>query len=532
MQADVVLLGGKVWTGTARPATAAALRDGRILALGDDSAMRDLLALGGEAISLGGRRVLPGLVDAHVHLEWFARSLREVDLSDARSEEEAAARVRERAAITPPGEWILGRGWAQSRWPGEVFPTAASLDAAAPDHPVCLNAYSGHALWVNSAVLALAGITAETPAPTSGQILRDESGRPTGVLTEDAMELVTQFQPETSPEELADRIEQAIAVAHRGGLTGIHDFDGANCFQALQILRDRGTLTLRVVKNIPIALLDHAIAVGLRWGFGDDMLRIGGVKSFADGALGVRTALMVEPYETDPTNTGVRVTSPEVMLENVRKASRAGLPSAIHGIGDRAVREILDVYEKVRKEEAARGVRMRHRIEHVQLIHPDDAHRLGELGIVASMQPTHATSDMNMVDTHWGDRADWSYAWRVQLRHGAVLAFGSDAPIESIEPLRGIHAAVTRRRPDGSPGPEGWRAKNEARLTVEEAVRGFTEGPAYAAGTENRLGKLAPGYLADLVVLDRDIFEIEPMAILAAGVAGTMVGGQWVHRTF
>ncbi len=532
MQADIVLFGGKVWTGTARPASAIAIRDGRILALGDDAAMRERLAPGGQEINLGGRLVLPGLIDAHVHLKWFARSLCEIDLSDARSEEEAAERVRAQAVASQPGEWILGRGWAQSRWPGEVFPAAASLDAAAPDNPVCLNASSGHALWVNSRVLALAGITAETPAPEGGQILRDESGNPTGVLTEDAMDLVTQFQPEPSPEELAERIEPAVLLAHRAGLTGIHDFDGAECLQALQILHGEGKLTLRVVKNIPIALLDHAIAVGLRWGFGDDVLRIGGVKSFADGALGVRTALMVDPYETNAANTGVCVTEPEEMLANVSKASAAGLPSAVHGIGDLAVRNILDVYETVRKQEDARSARLRHRIEHVQLIHPNDAHRLGEMGIIASMQPSHATADMPMVDTHWGDRADWSYAWRVQLQNGAVLAFGSDAPIESIEPLRGIHAAVTRRRPDGSPGPEGWRSGNNARLTVEEAVRGFSEGPAYAAGMEDRLGKLSPGYLADLAIFDQDIFACEPMAILETKVMGTMVGGKWVHRVF
>ena len=270
--------------------------------------------------------------------------------------------------------------------------------------------------------------------------------------------------------------------------------------------------------------------------FGSDYLRVGGVKIFADGALGPRTAWMVEPYEGEPGNTGISTTDPEEMMEAVSRASAAGLPATIHAIGDRAVHHVLNVYEAVRAQEAARGVargQRRHRIEHVQLIHPDDAQRLGELGIIASMQPNHATSDMEMADRYWGSRADYAYNWRLQLEAGAVLALGSDAPIEPIEPLPNIQSAVTRRRLDGSPGPEGWRsgAGGGGRLSVEEAVRGFTLGPAYAAGLEGRLGRLAPGYLADLVVLGQDIFTCDPMAIAETPVLGTMIGGEWVHRS-
>lgn len=539
MTADIVLYNGNVHTlDDSHPhATALALRCGRILAVGDDAAMRDLLGPGGKQIDLGGRTVVPGMTDAHVHLFWYAAYLHNVDLRDTTSPREVAERVAARAAQTPPGEWIRGHAWAQDKFPGKAFPTAAQLDELVPDHPAFLTNHSYHAAWINTAALRAAGIDANTPDPPSGQIGRDEAGNPTGVLFEKAMDLVDDIIPEPTPEVAAERVRVAIARAHRGGLTGIHDFDGSLAFQTYELLKERGELTLRIVKNILVPMLDHAIAVGLRWGFGDDMLRIGGVKTFADGALGPRTAWMIEPYEGEPENYGMRVTDPEEMMENVSRASAAGLPSTIHAIGDRAVHEVLDVYELVRKQEAARGVTpsmMRHRIEHVQIIHPDDANRLAELGVIASMQPNHATSDMLMADAYWGDRADYSYNIRLQLDAGARVAFGSDAPIEPIEVLPNIHAAVTRCRPDGSPGEAGWRTgeNSRRRLTVDEALRGFTQGPAYAAGMEDRLGMLAPGYLADLVVLGEDPYTVDPMALYAVPVLGTMVGGEWVYREF
>lgn len=537
MRADTVLYNGIIYTQyTLQPLVeAVAIRGDRISALGRSDELRALLAPGSEALDLGGRMVIPGLVDAHVHLSWYANFLRNVDLTQARSAQEAAALVGERACQLPPGEWVQGRGWSQDNWPDHAFPTAAQLDALVPDHPVYLSAHSGHAAWVNSLALHMAQISAATPDPPGGRIARDESGNPTGVLFESAAELVERVVPQLSPEQVAEEVREAIGRAHRGGLTGVHDFDGAAAFQAYQLLRQRGELTLRIVKNIPLDLLDHAVALGLRWGFGDDFLRMGGVKMFADGALGPHTAWMIEAYEGEPDNYGICTLEPEEMVERVSRASAAGLPSAIHAIGDRAVHHVLNAYETARTQEAARGVprdAMRHRIEHVQLIHPADAHRLGQLGVIASMQPNHAPSDMLMADRYWGDRADYAYNWRLQLDAGAVLALGSDAPIEPIEPLPNIQAAVTRRRADGAPGPAGWRsgADGRGRLTVEEAIRGFTIGPAYAAGLEDRLGQLAPGFLADLVVLSQDITACDPMAIGSTEVLGTMVGGQWVHR--
>jgi len=364
--------------------------------------------------------------------------------------------------------------------------------------------------------------------------LRDASGQPSGILLEDpAMTLVARHIPTPTPEQVASWMSEAQRQAWAAGLTGLHDYDNPGCLIALQMLRERGDLGLRVVKQINDPWIEHAHELGLRSGFGDEWLRIGGLKIFADGALGPRTAAMIAPYEGEPDNVGIVVTDKETMFDLVSRASAAGLPSTIHAIGDRAVHDVLDVYEAVRAQEAARGVprtARRHRIEHVQIIHPDDARRLGALGIIASMQPIHATSDYAMADRYWGARARWSYNWRLQREAGAVLAFGSDAPVEPFAPLLGIFAAVTRRRPDGSPGPDGWYP--EGRLDVDTTLRAFTQGPAYAAGMEHDLGTLAPGYLADLVVLDRDLYTIAPDEILATRVLGTMVGGEWKHRLF
>ncbi len=401
------------------------------------------------------------------------------------------------------------------------MPTAADLDRVAPHHPVALEAKSGHAAWVNSRALELAGITAATPDPAGGQIARDARGQPTGILLEDAMDFVAKVEPEPTPEGVAEMMRAAFPLAHRAGLTGIHDFDGPAAFAAFQLLKQRGQLGLRVVKSIPRDRLSQAIDLGLRSGLGDDWLRVGSVKLFADGALGPWTASMIEPFEGS-NNLGIATLSEPEMAKDVRRANAAGLSCAIHAIGDRACRTVLDVYEEVGSRD------LRNRIEHVQLLHPQDYARLGKLGVIASMQPTHATSDMLISDKYWGKRSAGAYAWRTQLEAGAALAFGSDCPVEKIEPLMGIHAAVTRRRADGSPGPEGWYP--EQRLTVEEAVRAFTWGAAYAGGREDRLGSITPGKLADLTVLDRDIFVIEPMEILETRVDATIIGGKFAWR--
>lgn len=514
----------------AQPAvTALAIAYGRIVAIGSDA---DMLALAGPNTvrhNLGGRTVIPGLTDAHVHWQLTAEALQQVDLFEVPDKQTALERIAERVARTPPGVWIRGWGWTQDIWPDRAFPTAADLDAVAPNNPIYLAAKSVHAAWVNTAALRAAGVSASTVDPTGGELLRDASGQPTGILLEaPAMSLVYSHIPTPSLDQLAGWMVEAQNRALARGLTGIHDFDNPYALAALQIVRERGQLALRVVKQVNKSYLQPALDSGLRWGFGDDWLRIGGLKLFADGALGPRTAYMVEAYEGEPDNFGIVVTDKEEMAELVSRASAAGLPSTVHAIGDRAVHDVLDIYEAVRREEDERGESRssrRHRIEHVQIIHPNDASRLAELGIVASMQPIHATSDMDMADRYWGDRARWSYNPRLQLDQGVIVAFGSDSPVDSFDPFVGIHAAVTRRRADGSPGPDGWFP--QARVSVEEALRAYTIGPAYAAGMDDRLGKLAPGFLADLVVVDRNPLTADRDSLASIDVQATMVGGLW-----
>jgi predicted amidohydrolase YtcJ len=520
MLADKILVNGKVCTMDAeRPwVQALAIAGEHILAVGDD--LSDLLAPGGEVLDLGGRCVLPGLTDSHVHFTWYAIGLRRLDVAGVRSLDEMLARVAKRARKTEPGDWVDGGGWDQELWPVRSFPTAADLDKVAPKHPVLLRAKSGHALVANSRALQMAGITAETPDPPGGRIGRGEDGKPNGMLFEDsAIGLVKDLVPLPEPEELDEMLREAFPTAWRVGVTSIHDVDKLPAFEAYQRLHTRGELGLRVVKYVRAEALDCVLEIGLRAGLGDDWLRLGGIKVFTDGALGSHTAAMLAPCDGhEPDDLGVYTIEKDDLRELARKAVAGGLPLAIHAIGDGANRMVLDVLEDV----GTGG--LRHRIEHVQLLHPDDVGRLAELGIAGSMQPIHCTQDCEIADRYWGDRCATSYAWRSLLDAGTVLAFGSDCPVEDLNPFLGIHAAVTRRRADGFPGPEGWHP--EQRLTVEEAVRGFTLGAAKAVGLEDRMGSLSPGKLADLVVLDRDIFACDPMEIMETRVEMTMIGGR------
>ena len=534
MDEILLLTNGRIYTMDADLpyATAAAIRDGRILALGDNDLLADFEGHPIEHVDLGGRCAIPGLVDAHVHFRQFSLGRRRVDLDFAASLEEVKQRIAAFAADDRHVErsgWLRGWGWTQGAWSEGRFPTAADLDQIVTHVPALMTHKSGHAIWVNSKALRLAGITSQTPDPPSGEIQRDGRGQPTGILFEDAMDLVYDLIPEEPLEEVIEAMREAQEYCWSVGLTGIHDFDGRNCFLALQQLHRDNELNFRIVKNIPVALLEHAVGVGLQSGFGDEWLRIGGVKIFADGALGPRTAAMVEPYENDPGNYGIVVTEKEEMMAAASEASANGLSVTVHAIGDRANHDVLDVYEAVRKQEAG-GRRLRHRIEHVQVLHPNDLHRLAELDVIGSMQPLHATSDMDLADANWGARARYAYAIRTMLDSGAQVVFGSDAPVERIDPLLGIHAAVTRRRANGQPGPRGWYP--DQRLTVEEAVRGFSTAAAYTSGQENRLGSITPGKLADLSIFNRDIFTMPPDELLEAGIAGTVVGGKFRYRTW
>ena len=526
MDGDVIYANGRFLTmEPARPeATAVAVRAGRFIHVGDAPGAR--AALRGSAmaeVDLGGRRVVPGLTDSHIHFKWFAESLRAVDVETA-TREEAVARVRERAGKARPGEWITGTGWNHNVWGNGSLPDARALDAAAPYNPVALQAKSGHATWVNSLAMERAGIRLDTPDPEGGKIVHGKDGMPSGILLENAMRLVQAAIPKPTGVELAQMMRDAQAAAHRMGLTGIHDFDSSLALEAFQELEARGELQLRVVKGIPHENLSAAISLGLRSGFGGERLTLGAVKMFADGALGPQTAWMLAPYEGSWA-TGIPTLTEEQLVEDVARANAAGLACAVHAIGDAACHVVIDAYQRVRESRADAPAR-RNRIEHVQLLHPDDMARLARWGIVASMQPLHATSDMLIAEKYWGARCAGAYAWKSLIEAGTALAFGSDCPVEIADPLAGLHAAVTRRRADGSPGPDGWRPAQ--RLTVEQALHGYTRGAAFAAGREADLGSITPGKLADFTVLDRDILAIAPHEIREVKACATVVGGRMV----
>lgn len=506
-------------------ASAIVIDDGRIIAVGSDELLR--MYPQADKQDMAGRTILPGLIDAHIHLQLYVLNRQKVDC-EVPSRDEILNRVAERVKTTRIGEWILGHGWNQNTW-GGGWPSSADLDAVAPLNPVYLTAKSLHAAWCNSSALRRAKIKKGIRDPKEGVILRNQRGQPTGILLEKAMNLVESVIPKPHPEDLADLFEEAIPRLWRMGLTGIHNFDRETSFRALQILNSRGDLHLRVLQTIPREDLAVVRRLGLRTGQGDDMLRIGSVKLFSDGALGPRTGAMLDPYIDEPENRGILLLNADDVFEYGRDAARAGLSLAVHAIGDRANHEVLDGFTRLRAHEKERGLpALRHRIEHVQVLLPEDAGRLAELDIVASMQPIHALSDMEMADQAWGKRSCLAYAWQTQIQQRAKLAFGSDAPVENPNPFWGLHAAVTRRRATGFPGPDGWYP--EQRLTLREALEAYTLGPAYAAGLETCQGRLAPGYLADLIVVDVDLFSCDPTVLRDVQPSATMVAGDWVWQ--
>lgn len=525
-----LLYNAKIYTLDKQQPTAGAIaiENRRILALGESEILRAEFAGRLPEEDMQGHILLPGLTDAHLHLQQYALSLEMVDC-EAATRAECLQRVANRAMSTPAGEWIRGHGWNQNAWQ-DGFPGVDDLDQAAPNNPVYLTHKSLHSAWANHEALKRTGLNASSVDPAGGRLGRNPEGKLDGLLYESAMELVAEAIPQPSVEKVTQAIQQALPQLWKVGLTGVHDFDRKDCFSALQILHARGELKLRVLKSIPLEDLPYAAGLGLRSGFGDDVLRIGSVKAFMDGALGPQTAAMIQPFEGSTDNRGFLMMDAEQLFEHARLAVEAGLSMAVHAIGDRANHEVLEAYKQLRTYEQQQlgSPKLRHRIEHVQLLHAQDAGRLAELGIIASMQPIHATSDMLMADRYWGTRAALSYAWRTQLEAGAHLSFGSDAPVESPNPFLGLHAAVTRRRADGSPGEQGWYPEQCLRLL--EALQGFTGGAAYAAGMENRLGRLATGYLADLIVLDRNPFNVETHELQFMQPVRTMVNGEWVFR--
>jgi hypothetical protein len=534
MNADLVLHSGQIYTlDEARPrAKAVGVVGNRILAVGDDADIMPLVAPDGQLVDLGGRCLLPGFIDGHVHLAMHSLRAQQINLRGLDSKEECLGRVAERAKTARPGQWLLGGGWHRNSWPDSRFPTKADLDAVAPENPVFLSSNDGHSYWLNSRALERIGVTAKTLDPPGGKIQRDKAGEPTGILWEPGVfALLKGVIDQPDQATLVAALRAGIEAAHRAGVVGIHCPERETSFIALQELLHQGALQLRVLMHISVESLDGAIKAGLRSGFGNEYLRVGGVKMFADGSSASCTAAMLEPYEHEPENWGIVVTEKQELLDLAMRASAAGISSAVHAIGDRANRDTLDVLAEVRQAEADRGVpphRLLHRIEHAQLLPPNYFGQLAHWDVIASMQPIHATLAMPLVEEYWGPRCERAYLWRTLLDRGTHLVFGSDAPVAPLDPIQGIHAAVTRRQPDGSPGPDGWYPQQ--RLSVEEAVHGFTLGAAYASGEEDIKGSIAPGKLADFAVLSQDIFASEPMDILNTSVEMTVFDGKIVYQ--
>jgi predicted amidohydrolase YtcJ len=480
----------------------------------------------------GDRIVIPGLIDAHIHLLWTGLGRMNVDLEGVTSLDAALAKIEQHAQTLPEGAWIRGHGWNHARWDNR-WPTAVDLDRVTAGRPSLLSRKDGHALWLNTLALQRAGIDRDTVSPPGGTIQHDEHGEPTGVLFENANNLAYRVVPEPTWEERRVALRGIIAECNRRGLTGLHIPEGPDCLALLRELRDRDELNIRTLWHIPYAQLDHAIGLGIRSGLGDEWVRIGGVKIFSDGSLGSMTCHMLEPFTGSTDNYGLSTIGVGELRDAVQRADRAGIAVTIHAIGDRANRTVLDAIANSVEHRAQQGVpptnmlwgpALPHRIEHVQHLAPSDVGRFAQLGVIASMQPIHTTSDHEVAERLLGaERAAWGYAFRPLLAAGATLAFGSDAPVETFDPWAGIHAAVTRQRVDGQP-EGGWHP--EHRLSLEEALAAYVVGPAKASGELGIKGSLRVGALADLVVTSSDPFAADPQQLWQQGVDLTVVGGK------
>jgi predicted amidohydrolase YtcJ len=466
-----------------------------------------------ERVDLGGRCVLPGFTDSHVHFPTWAIAQRQVRLEGARSLEEALRRVAEAAAALPAGRWLRGLGWRSGDWSPAVEPTKEALDAVTGDRPAALLAKDYHSLWLNSAALARADGDLRLPG---GVVELDAAGEPTGVLREESAWQFRDRYVETSDEEYVEAMRDGLRIANSRGVTAVHDKDGwLGAVRLWRRLAERGSLSLRVWQSLPHTHLDALGEAGIPPGLGDDLLRVGYVKVFMDGTLGSETARLLD-------GSGVEITSGGEFEEIVRRASRAGWPVAVHAIGDLANREALDAFEATHDEWAPRS--LRHRIEHAQLLAPEDVGRFASLGVAASVQFSHAPSDRDLADRFWAGKTAGAYAYRSLLDSGAVVANGSDAPIEELDPLLGVRAGVLRTLDDRPP----WHP--EQAVSVAEAFEATCVAPAWLTGDERRRGKLVPGFLADLVVLDRDPFAGAPEELGEVEVVATMLGGRWVHN--
>ena len=531
--ADVIIVNAVVRTmDPERPAASAvAITGDRIAAVGAAGEVEKWKTPGTRVIDAGGKLLLPGFNDSHVHFLSGGFQLGSIDLRDAGTPEEFAQRIAEYAAKQPKGRWIQGGDWDHERWPGAPLPQRAWIDAATPDRPVFVNRLDGHMALANSAALKAAGVTRDTPSPDGGLIVKDPAtGEPTGILKDAAMGLVERIIPSPTFEERLAAARAATEHAASLGVTSVQDMSAGTDTAVYQALEARGELKTRIYAISPLPQWQRVAAVGITAPFGNATIRIGGLKGFADGSLGSTTALFFEPYNDAPSTSGIgsdQMFPPGAMLERILGADTAGLQVMIHAIGDKANDTILSYYEEAIRKNGARDRRFR--IEHAQHLRAGDIPRFAGLGVIASMQPYHAIDDGRWAEKRIGaKRAETTYAFRDLLNSGARLAFGSDWTVAPLNPLLGVYAAVTRRTTDGK-HPNGWVPGQK--ITVEEAVRAYTMGPAYAEFQEAVKGSITPGKLADLVLVDRDIFEMDPVGIQDARVAMTMLGGRVVYNS-
>jgi predicted amidohydrolase YtcJ len=503
--------------------------DGKVVATGshDELVKR---ADGARVIDGKGRSLLPGLIDAHGHVMGLGWMSMQADLVGTPSLDAALAKVKSFAEANKDAQWVFGRGWNQVTWKLGRFPTAHELDAVVGDRPAWLRRIDGHAAWASSAAMKLAGISKATKDPVDGRIERDASGNPTGVFVDGAMDLIQSRIPEPTAAQTQAALDAALKQMASLGLTGVADAGvGLTTFNLYKRYADEGKLSARIYAMIGGTDKDFdAISKGGPLiGYGHDFLTVRSVKLYADGALGSRGAAMLAPYSDDPKNSGLLFSPPDKMTAMISKALGKGYQVCVHAIGDKGNREVLDSFAAAYKQHD--GKALRNRVEHAQVVALADIPRFVDLDLIASMQPTHATSDMNMAEDRVGaERIKGAYAWRRFLKQGTRIAGGSDFPVESANPFFGLHAAVTRQDHEGHP-PGGWFP--DQAMTVTEALRAFTLDAAYAAHEEKTLGTLEPGKWADFILVDQDIFTVDPKKIWSTRVLETWVGGKNVYQT-
>ncbi|GIU81530.1 MAG: hypothetical protein KatS3mg006_0594 [Pyrinomonadaceae bacterium] len=526
--ADLAVINAKVRTmDDAKPqAEAIAVWGNKIVAVGSNEEIKALIGDKTKVIDAKGRLVLPGFNDSHLHFMEGGASLSSVDLRDAKSPEEFVRRIKEFASKLPKGRWILNGNWDHENWNPSILPTKEMIDPVTPDNPVFINRLDGHMALANSLALKLAGVDRNTKDVEGGEIVRDKDGNPTGILKDAAMNYVYRVIPEPTFEEKLEIAEAATNYAASLGVTSVQDMSAGTDIGVYQELLRRGKLKTRIYAVSPLPDWERWKRTGVHYAFGDSMLRVGGLKGFADGSLGSTTAWFFEPYLDAPNSVGLASDEMPKMYERVREADKAGLQIMIHAIGDRANDEILKIYERVEKENGARDRRFR--IEHAQHLNEDLIKRFAKQKVIASMQPYHVIDDGRWAWKRLDEkRLKGTYAFRSLLDAGAILAFGTDWPVASLNPMMTIYAAVTRRTLDDK-NPNGWIP--EQKITVEETVKAYTLGSAYAEFQENVKGTLSVGKLADFVILSDDIFSINPIEIRNVKVLMTIVDGKIVYN--